>query len=177
MYVRRFNKVYDAFLCTPTQIQDILVGEILWAATRGLLYGAGFLLFLGLFTMAGHPILTNLEGALFLPLAVILVALFFAAMGTFVNAVIPVIDMFSIYFTLFITPLFLFSGIFFPLTKITYGETIAWFTPLYHGVRLMRGLAQGPLTMEHAVSAVWIFVATLIVLAVATKIMRKRVFS
>jgi lipooligosaccharide transport system permease protein len=43
-----------------------------------------------------------------------------------------------------ITPLFLFSGTFFPVESLpTFLQAVAWLTPLYHGVALSRGLALG----------------------------------
>ena len=51
----------------------------------------------------------------------------------------------SYYFTLGITPMFLFSGIFFPFNRLpSWVEVVAWFTPLYHLVQVTRGLADGP---------------------------------
>ena len=75
---------------------------------------------------------------------------------------------------LILTPLFLFSGIFFPTETFPHGDTIAWFTPLYHAVRLARGLAQGPLAIEHAVSAIWLVAGSILLLAIIPKLMRKR---
>ena len=55
-------------------------------------------------------------------------------------------DNFNVVFRFIITPLFLFSGVFFPLTRLPEGLRIAaWFTPLFHGVELTRGLTLGTL--------------------------------
>ncbi len=47
MFVKmNFAKVYQAYLSTPVQLQDIAFGELLWAITRALIYGIAFLLIL-----------------------------------------------------------------------------------------------------------------------------------
>ncbi len=152
-----FGRLYDAFLGTPAAVQDIVFGELLWAVTRAAIYGLAFLAILGGLTLAGYPILTS-PLALLLPLEVALVGALFALIGLLYTSIVDVIDMYSYYFTLFITPLFLFSGIFFPVSRFPLGETVAWCTPLYHAVRLARGLAQGPVGWEHLVSALWMLV-------------------
>ncbi len=152
-----FARLYDAYLTTPASVPDIVLGELLWAVTRALMYGLAFMLVLAGLTLAGFPMLTS-PTALLLPLALALTGIVFALLGLIFTASIPVIDLYSYYFTLFLTPLFLFSGIFFPTSRFPHGETIAWFTPLYHAVRLARGLAQGPVGAEHAVSALWLAV-------------------
>jgi lipooligosaccharide transport system permease protein len=59
---------------------------------------------------------------------------------------------FSVVFRFGITPLFLFSGVFFPVSQIPEPfRTIAWFTPLFHGVELVRGLMLGTVH-----SSIWI---------------------
>ena len=60
------------------------------------------------------------------------------------SAVVPGIDSFSYFYTLFMTPLFLFSGIFFPLESLPRAVSgIAFFTPLYHLVKVCRALSAG----------------------------------
>jgi lipooligosaccharide transport system permease protein len=56
-------------------------------------------------------------------------------------------------FRFIINPLFLFSGTFFPLTQLPDQiEWIAWLTPLFHGVELVRGLILG--TLDWAVAPI-----------------------
>ncbi len=177
MFVKmHFAKLYDAYLSTPAQLQDVAFGEALFAVSRALLYGIGFLVVLGSLTLAGYPILTS-WGALLLPFAMVLVGALFAAIGQTFTASVRTIEMYSYYYTLFLTPLFLFSGIFFPVSQFPHGETVSWFTPLYHGVRLCRGLAQGPLGVEHLVSAVWLLVAAGALGLLVPRLMRRRMLA
>lgn len=178
MFVKmNFAKLYDAYLATPAQIQDIAFGELLWAVARALIYGLAFMTVLGGFTLVGHRILTS-PAAVLLPVAMVMTGVMFALIGQAFTASIRNINYYGFYYTLWLTPLFLFSGIFFPLDSPDiaggHGETIAWFTPLFHCVRLMRGLAQGPLELEHAVSAVWILALSAVLFVIVPRRMRKR---
>lgn len=174
MFIKmHFQRLYDAFLSTPATLTDIALGELLWAMTRASFYGGGFLVVLVAMTLLGYPVLTS-PWALLLPLVILLTGALFALIGEAFTALVRSIDLYSYYYTLFITPLFLFSGIFFPVDRFPYGEAIAWMTPLYHAVRLSRGLAQGPLGVEHLVSAAWMVVACLGLMAVVPRLLRRQ---
>ncbi len=134
-----FEKAYDAMLTTPVEPDDILAGEILWAVTRTCIYGGCFFLVLALFGLTPFP-----SALLVLPL-IPLAGLLFAAIGIVFSLRIPNIDLFSFYFTLFLTPLFLFSDVFFPL-KERLSEPWLWVAealPLLHPVRLARAAFRG----------------------------------
>lgn len=172
-----FAKLYDAYLATPAQIQDIAFGELLWAVSRGLIYGCAFFAVLCGFTLFGHRVIVSPWAAL-LPVAMAMTATMFALIGLTFTASIRNINYYGFYYTLWLTPLFLFSGIFFPLDNPQmaggHAETIAWFTPLFHCVRLMRGLAQGPLDWTHGLSALWVLAVIAVLAWVVPRRMRKR---
>lgn len=174
MFVRMtFARLYDAYLSTPAQIQDIAFGELLWAVARALIYGTAFVIVLGAMTIAGYPVLTS-PGALLLPFALVLIGATFALIGALFTSRIVRIDFYSYYYTLWLTPLFLFSGIFFPVERFPGGGVIAWLTPLYHAVRLCRGLAQGPLGLDHLVSAAWLLVVSVLLWGLVPALLRRR---
>jgi lipooligosaccharide transport system permease protein len=129
-----FEKAYDAMLTTPVEPEDVLLGEVLWAVTRASIYGGCFFLIVVLFGLAPLP------SALFVLPVVVLTGLLFACIGIAVSLRLPGIEMFSFYFTLFLTPLFLFSDIFFPLEERLSGLWlwVAEMLPLLHPVRLAR---------------------------------------
>jgi lipooligosaccharide transport system permease protein len=172
-----FAKLYDAYLATPAQIQDIAFGEQLWAISRGLIYGCAFMTVLLIFSAFGHRIITS-PAAVLLPVAMLMTANMFALIGLTFTASIRNINYYGFYYTLWLTPLFLFSGIFFPLDNPQmaggHAVTIAWFTPLFHCVELMRGCAQGPLGWVHALHALWILAASAILSMIVPRRMRKR---
>ena len=140
IYVRLvFEKTYDAMLTTPIEPDDVLVGEILWAVTRSCVYGGCFFVVLMLFGLT--PLPSSLSVIFVIPMT----GLLFAAIGMVFSLRIPNIDMFSFYFTLFLTPLFLFSDVFFPLKERLTGAWlwVAEALPLLHPVRLARASFRG----------------------------------
>jgi lipooligosaccharide transport system permease protein len=134
-----FDKIYDAMVTTRVNMEDVALGEILWAITRALLYGGIFLLITLFFGVSLSLWL------LLAPLAIMLTGYCFAAIGLAFTSVIKNIDFYIYYFTMFITPSFLFSDIFFPVEDRfpDWLVTVAHWTPLYNAVQLMRGLASG----------------------------------
>ena len=162
IYVRlNFEKAYDAMLTTPIEPDDVLAGEVLWALTRALIYGGCFFAVVAAAGLAPLP-----QGFWILPLLP-LTGLLFAAIGLVFSLRIPNIDLFSFYYTLFLTPLFLFSDVFFPLKERlpAHWLWVAEFLPLLHPVRLARAAFHGEisllvlwdLTYILAVSAVLLF--------------------
>ena len=140
VYVRlNFEKAYDAMLTTPLTADDVLAGEMLWAMTRVMIYGGSFFVVAALFGLAPLP-----RALLAVPV-IPLTGLLFAAMGLAFTLRIPAIDLFSFYFTLFLTPLFLFSDVFFPIAeRLSPGfQWVAELLPLVHPVRLARAAFQG----------------------------------
>ncbi|MEZ4461538.1 MAG: ABC transporter permease [bacterium] len=174
MFVKMyFAKLYDAFLCTPAQIKDIAFGELMWAVTRSLIYGFGFFVVLAALTFAGYPILKSPLAILLIP-ASALIGMTFGLIGQLFTASIRNIDLYSYFYTLFITPMFLFSGIFFPTNRFPYGDEVAFFTPLYHGVRVCRALASGVWTNDATISTIWMVVVCAVLLAIVPGRMKPR---
>ncbi len=174
MFVKMtFGRLYEAYLCTPCEIEDVQLGELMWGVTRSLIYGAGFMVVLLGMTVFGIPIITS-WAALLIPFALALTGLVFSLLGQLFTSRVHVIDLYSWYWTLFLTPLFLFSGIFFPVDRFPYGEDLAWCTPLYHCVRLTRGLAQGSISSELLVSSLWLLVLAGVLFRIVPHLLRKR---
>src|ERR671935_437793 len=132
-------RLYDAVLSTPVEVPDLVAGDLLWSSTRATIYGMVFLLIVAAFGLVSSP------WALALPPLVFVGGMCFSVIGYTFTALIPKIDLYSYFFTLGITPMFLFSGIFFPFDRLPgWVEAVAWLTPLYHLVQVTRGLATGP---------------------------------
>ena len=167
----RFDRVYDAIITTPVNAEDVVAGEYLWAGTRSALYGTAFLLVLVALGLVGSP------WAVLIPPALLFIGIMFSVLGTLFTSLIHQIDYFSYYFTLVITPLFLVSGIFFPVDDFPAPvPQVAWFTPLYHAVNVCRGLASGP-SPAILIDVAWILVFTGVLALVPIQIMRRRLVS
>jgi len=163
------QNTYDAILATPVSLEDIVAGEILWGATKGLLSGTAMLLVMAIFGLV-----TSFWSVLSLAL-VFLIGLMFASLSMVVTAKAPSYDFFSYYFTLAIAPMFLFSGIFFPVGNLpSWAQTFAWFLPLTHGVSASRALFAGAVSWEIAADLLWLVVFTAAIFMIAIRMIRKR---
>jgi lipooligosaccharide transport system permease protein len=133
----KYAKVYDAVLATPMQAVDVARGEIATALLRGSVYSAVFIVM-----MAALGDVASAWAVLAFPAAV-LVGFAFAAIGMAATTYMRSWTDFDLV-QLVLLPLFLFSTTFYPLS--TYPRWLQWavqFTPLYHGVVLIRGLTLG----------------------------------
>ncbi|MEO5347046.1 MAG: ABC transporter permease [Magnetococcus sp. YQC-9] len=150
MYAATFEAVYNGFtrmtrqqtfhamLATPVSIADIVAGEVAWAATKSLLSGSAILL-VGWLMGAVHA----QTAVLALPV-VLLSGIVFGSMGMIITAISPNYDFFMYYFTLVITPMFLFCGVFFPVDTLPAPLKFATeLLPLTHVVALIRPLTTG----------------------------------
>lgn len=164
-----FGKVYDAMTSTPLSIEDVGLGELLWGTTRSLIYGTVFLIIVAAFGVV------HSWWAVLTPLAIALVGLHFAAIGLTFTSIVPIIDLYSFFFTLFVTPMFLFSGVFFPLDRMPdWVRLLAWFIPLHQAVELMRGLILTGDVDAAARAALWLVVVTAVLVFAPLNLLRRR---
>ncbi len=133
-----YQKTFDAILATPVNLEDLVTGEVLWGATKSTMYGTIIIGTISVMGLVGSPLIV-----LAIP-ALLVAGIIFSELAVFYAAIVPGIDYFNYYFTLVVTPMFLFSGVFFPIEGLhPMAETIAYFTPLFHLVNITRGLAGG----------------------------------
>lgn len=171
IYVRLvFEKAYDAMLTTPIEPDDVLAGEVIWAVTRACIYGGCFFVVIALAGLAPLP-----SSLLILPLLP-LAGLLFAAIGVAFTVYIKTIDLFSFYFTLFLTPLFLFSDVFFPLKERLSGGWlwVAEVLPLLHPVRMARAAFRAEGAPIHVWDLFYILSVSFLLLAWARRGVRRR---
>jgi lipooligosaccharide transport system permease protein len=169
-YIRMtYQKTFDAILSTPVNLDDLVAGEMLWGATKSIFYGTAIIIVLSVFGLIDSPMIILAVPVLFVS------GLIFAETAVIAAAVVPGIDSFSYFFTLLMTPSFLFSGIFFPLDTLPPVVTkIAFFTPLYHLVNICRSFASG--SLEAVVwDIVWLAAAAVLLLPYPFRLMRKRI--
>ncbi len=140
-----WGRNYEAILSTPLSTRNILLGELGWIGFRIASIATIFLAVLVVFGIARSPV-----AVLAVPVAA-LTGLGFSS-GLIAFAATQRNDVgFSWVFRFIINPLFIFSGTFFPLSQLPQPvQLIAWFTPLFHGVELIRGLILGRLDLAAA---------------------------
>ena len=139
-----FQKTYDGILASPMRVPDVAFGEMLWALSRGSIYAAAFLIvMLALGSVRHAPILLSVWAVAAFPAAV-LVSTSFSAMALCVTSFVKKVEQFDIVMGLGVMPMFLFSGIFFPVSQLP--AAVVWvfhLVPLFHGVELLRALTTG----------------------------------
>ena len=134
------QKTWEAILNTPLSLDHVLAGELVWAASKSLLSGLAILLVIAALGLTTSPL------ALWVIPVIFLTGITFSAMGLIICALAPSYDFFMYYFTLFITPMLLVSGVFFPADQLpSVVHAVAGWLPLSHAVLLARPLLIGEL--------------------------------
>jgi lipooligosaccharide transport system permease protein len=133
-------RTFLAMVTTPIRSREVVLGQLAFVAARLVLVASVFVLVMVAFS-ATDP----LRGVAMVPVAV-LTGLAFAAPITAFSGTQRNDAGFSALFRFVITPLFLFSGTFFPVSQLPdLIEPIAYLTPLWHGVALARMISVGAL--------------------------------
>lgn len=137
----KWQKTYYAMLATPLRVVDVLIGHLTWIAVRIAMAVTAYLI-----VMAAFGTTPSFEAIGILPVGILTGTAFATPLVAFA-ATQDSDGSFSLVFRLGIIPVFLFSGIFFPLSQLPSGiRAIAYLTPLWHGVALCRPLAYGHVT-------------------------------
>lgn len=132
------QRTYDAILTTPVEAQDILAGEMLWCATKCVISGTAILI-VATFLGAVHD-----WSALWVPPVLFLIGLCFSGMGLIMSSLAPGYDFFNYYVTLVLTPMFILSGVFYPVSSLPVAlQSAMQLLPLSHAVDLIRPLVAG----------------------------------
>lgn len=133
-----YQKTFGAMMATPLSLEEIITGEIVWGATKSLIATAIMLPVISLFGLIAYP-----SGLLLIPLSFI-GGLAFGAIGMMFTGIVKNIELFNLPIFLFITPMFLFSGTFFPLDALPgWAAMLARGLPLTHLVNISRALGYG----------------------------------
>jgi lipooligosaccharide transport system permease protein len=169
-YIRMtFQKTFDAILATPVSLSDLVAGELIWGATKSVIFGITIMIVITLFGLVDSLLIVLAIPFIFLG------GLIFAELSVIFCAIVPGIDSFSYFYTLFMTPLFLFSGIFFPLdTMPRLVADLASITPLYHLVIVCRALSAGT-GVQALWSILWLIVTAAVLAPFPFGLMRKRI--
>ncbi|MGH2735039.1 MAG: ABC transporter permease [Actinomycetota bacterium] len=134
----KWVKTYHAALATPVGISDLALGIMLWLGIRLFLTSIVFVIVAGLLgALDVFPALAAI------PVAILTGMAFAAPIAAYTAMIDDETRLVSIY-RFIIVPMFLFSGTFFPIEELPdWLETVALFTPLWHGVDLCRWIVLG----------------------------------
>jgi lipooligosaccharide transport system permease protein len=157
-----WQRTFHAMYATPISPRDIAFGNLAWMAVRLAMISAVFTMIIVAFGAAHSPLVV-----LGIPVAVLTGMAFAGPISAF-SATQRNPNKFNVIFRFGITPLFLFSGTFFPIEQLpSYLQPIAWLSPLWHGVDLTRGLVLGTFD-QHPVVMVAHLVILVTIVAVST---------
>ena len=165
-----FQKTYDAILSTPLMLEDVVMGEIVWGATKALMAGSIMLVIAGLFKLIVWPLSIAV-----LPIA-FLAGMTFSSLGMCFTAVVKDIEMFNFPVFLFITPMFLFSGVFFPIDSLPqWAQYVAQMMPLTFLVSLLRNISLGHFHYIQILELLFLSSLAIICTFLSLVMMRKRI--
>ncbi|WP_291321796.1 ABC transporter permease [Desulfonatronospira sp.] len=164
-----YQKSFDAMLATPLSLEEVVTAEIVWGATKSMLAAV---IILGIISVLGFAVYP--WALLVIPLA-FLGGVVFGSAGMFFTGITPSIDMFNLPFFLLVTPLFLFSGTFFPVSSLPeWGQYLARISPLYHLVELTRLCTMGRMESNLLVSLFYLMGFAAVFYFLSIRSMRKR---
>jgi lipooligosaccharide transport system permease protein len=164
-----FEKVYDGMLAAPITVNDLIVGEIIWAGTKGVFFTFAVLCVLTAFRIVRLP-----EGLL-TPLVGFITGVMFATLSLWITSFVKTIQHFNFYFTGFISPMFFFSGVVFPISNLPPSvRFIAEILPLTHCVRLARAVCIGEYRVSLLASLAYAILFTAIMGWLAIRRLRRR---
>lgn len=164
-----YQKTFDAMLATPLSLDEVITGEIMWGATKSLIATVIMLSVVSAFGLVRYP-----EGLLVIPLS-FLGGIAFGAIGMVFTGVIPSIDMFNLPIFLFISPMFLFSGTFFPMEGLpVWAQKLALLFPLTHLVQASRWLCLGVFRVEILWGLAYLVACCLVFFPLALIVMKRR---
>jgi lipooligosaccharide transport system permease protein len=128
-----FDKVYDGMLAAPIRVNDLIIGEILWAGTKGFFFSFAVLVVVTAFRVL------PLSYGLFSPIIGFITGMMFATIALLVTSFVKTINHFNFFLTGVLSPMFFFSGVVFPVSSLPeILQPVAELMPLTHSVRLVR---------------------------------------
>ncbi len=131
-----FDKVYDGMLAAPVTVRNLFVGEILWAGTKGLFFSSAVLVIILSFRIL--PV----SFTLLMPLIGFITGIMLGAVSLLVTSFVKNINHLNFYFTGFLSPMFFFSGIVFPISNLPpVIRPFAEVFPMTHSVRMVRAIS------------------------------------
>lgn len=169
-YVRlEYDKAYDGILGAPIGVSDLLIGEMIWAGTKGMFFSTAVLTVISIFRILSPKLY------LVIPILGFGTGVMFATLGLLVTSFVKDLNQFNFFFTGLISPMFFFSGVFFSidnLPKIL--RVVSEFLPLTHSVRLVRAFSLTGLAWRTIFDLGYIIVFTVVIGWFAIRRLRKR---
>jgi lipooligosaccharide transport system permease protein len=166
------QKTWDAIMNAPLDLDDIVLAEAVFAASKAFVSGTAILLIATLLGVVKSPT------ALLILLVLPIIGLCFASLGLMITALARMYDFFTYYFTLVLTPMAMMSGVFFPIEQLPATmQAFAQLLPLAHAVQLIRPLLLGEIPAHALLSLLVLVGYTLAGFFAALVLLRRRLAS
>lgn len=152
----RVQKTYETIVIAPIGMDDVVVAEILWGGSKSF-FGVVCMMFI--YFVLG---LIKTPMALVALPVLFIFAMTMSAISMLVTSYARDYDSFTYFFTLFVTPMSLLSGTFFPLSNFPkWAQVLAELFPLTHAARATRALF-----LNQWENSYWISIGVLLLLFV-----------
>lgn len=159
-----YQQIYVTMVLAPLSPQQIVLGEILWAATKGTLSALGVTIVAIPFGLVNPIVILPVLGVVFVS------ALLFSAMGMIVTSMVKNYDSIIYPTSGLIVPMSMLSGTYFPLDQMpTLLKLVVYLFPLTHSVALARALLLHSATWFHLLHLLYIIVVAGIFIRIASR--------
>jgi len=129
------ERIFDSLIITPISVEDAVAGDILWGTFRGVI--SGFLVLLVALLLGITPF--SAGSIMILLVTMVITGILFSSLSMIITSFAPNFDFFNYYTELVITPMFFFSGVFFPLDRMpAWVKALSQLFPLTHAVLISR---------------------------------------
>jgi lipooligosaccharide transport system permease protein len=164
-----FDKAYDGMISAPITVNNLFIGEILWAGTKGFFFTLAVLSIVFAFGIL------SIKTCYLAPLIGFLTGSMFASLSLLITSFVRDINQFNFYFTGFLSPMFFFSGVVFSLDTLPKAmQYIAEIFPLTHSVRTVRAVCFQDFSMVNLYDIAYILVVTFLLGFLAIRRLKKR---
>ena len=170
-YIRMYyQRTFDAITATPASLDDVVVGECLWGALRGLIGCTASLIVVMAFGHGRTPAVAAV------PLLAVSGGLLFGALGLCFTGIVKSIDHINYPLHFVGVPMYLFGGLFFPIEVMPeWARTLAACNPMHYLGAALRACFAGDLGPRVWLTALGLLAASLPILALAVRLMRRRI--
>jgi len=166
------QKTWEAIMTAPLTLEDVVLAELVWAASKSFLAGLAILIVVWSLGLSQSWL------SLWVLPVIPLIGLCFGALALIMTAFASSYDFFMYYFTLVITPMTMLCGVFFPMDRLPHAfQAIAGVLPLSHATSLVRPLLFGQVPEHIALHLVVLGAYAAFGAYVSLSILRRRLSS
>ena len=171
-YNRMENQLYDTQLTAPLSILEVLIADIAFGVTRA------FISMVSITVIAVSFGWIDEWTVVFVVLPVFLVSVLFGGIGFLFSSTAPHVNFVTLVFTVVGTPMFMFSGIFYPFEVLpSWAQTISNFIPLAPAVNLSRAFATNTVDASLIWDVLFLFAMIAVVLPLSYILLKRKLIS